>query len=102
MVTAAGPAGRKTSANPHARAAAPITTASVSRSVERAGRITERLPRAADIFGEGEAQSNSDVPHTVGQPLAPPSIVPIAPPPQVPKCLRAQPNQIRKPPTRGR
>src|SRR5256885_4145015 len=70
MAPASGPAGRKTPATPHASAAAPITTASVSRTAERPGRIRERLPaRAGYIFGAGHFDSNS-VAHTVGQTLA--------------------------------
>src|SRR2546427_11423746 len=77
MVTASGRAGRKTPATPHASAAAPITTASVSRTAERPGRIRERLPaRAGYIFGAGHFDSNS-VAHTVGQTLAPSLIVPL-------------------------
>src|SRR6266550_4612113 len=91
MVTASGPAGRKTSANPHASAAAPITTASVSRTAERPGRIRERLPaRAGYIFGAGHFDSNS-VAHTVGQTLAPSLIVPIAAAAEAPKFLRTAP-----------
>src|SRR6266566_3911183 len=93
MVTASGPAGRKTSANPHASAAAPITTASVSRTAERPGRIRERLPaRAGYIFGAGHFDSNS-VAHTVGQTLAPSLIVPIAAAAEAPKFLRNRPTR---------
>src|SRR6058998_653269 len=99
IVTGSGPAGRKTSANPHASAAAPITTTRASRTAERGGRVTERLPaRAAYIFGNEEADSNSRGAHTVGQALAPSSIVPIAGTAEVPKFRRAQPDQIRQPP----
>src|SRR6266480_4789263 len=46
--------GRKTSAKPHASAAAPSTITRASRTAERGGRVTERLPgRAAYIFGGG-------------------------------------------------
>src|SRR5207244_4633779 len=96
MVTASGPAGRKTSANPHASAAAPITTASVSRIAERPGRIRERLPaRAGYIFGGGHFDCNS-VAHTVGQALAPPLIVPIAAPAEAPKFLRTAPPEVTR------
>src|SRR5438093_12589570 len=85
---ASGPAGRKTSANPHASAAAPITITRASRTAERGGRVTERLPaRAAYIFGAGHFDSNS-VAHTVGQALAPSLIVPIAATAEAPKFLR--------------
>src|SRR5256885_12810028 len=96
MVTASGPAGRKTSATPHASAAAPITTASVSRTAERPGRIRERLPaRAGYIFGAGHFDSNS-VAHTVGQTLAPSLIVPIAAAAEAPKFLRTAPPEVTR------
>src|SRR5213596_64742 len=96
MVTASGPAERKMSANPHASAAAPITTASVSRTAERPGRIRERLPaRAGYIFGGGHFDSNS-VAHTVGQALAPSLIVPIAAPAEAPKFLRTAPPEVTR------
>src|SRR6266705_2688425 len=95
MVTASGPAGRKTSANPHVSAAAPITTTRASRTADRGGRVTERLPaRAAYIFGNGEADSNSRGAHTVGQALAPSLIVPIAATAEAPKFLRTAPPEV--------
>src|SRR2546428_12813601 len=98
MVTAAGRAGRKTSANPHASAAAPITPASVSRTAERPGRIRERLPaRAGYIFGAGHFDTNS-VAHTVGQTLAPSLIVPIAAPAEAPKFMRTSPPEVTRSP----
>src|SRR6266446_5855 len=72
MVTGSEPAGRKTSANPHASAAAPITTASASRTAERGDRITETPADKGSLqIGEGDPDGNS-VAHAVGQALAPP------------------------------
>src|SRR6266436_7365845 len=97
MVTGSEPAGRKTSANPHASAAAPITTASASRTAERGDRITETPADKGSLqIGEGDPDGNS-VAHAVGQALAPPSIVPIAAAAEVPKFLRARPNQVPEP-----
>src|SRR6266550_9163893 len=53
MVTASGPAGRKTSANPHVSAAAPITTASESRTAERPGRIRNACQQGQPTYLEG-------------------------------------------------
>src|SRR3989475_8758370 len=96
MVTASGRAGRKPPGTRPARAPAPITTASVSRTAERPGRIRERLPaRAGYIFGAGHFDSNS-VAHTVGQTLAPSLIVPIAAAAEAPKFLRTAPPEVTR------
>src|SRR6266699_76213 len=97
MVTASGPAGREASATPHVSAAAHITTTRESSTADRGGRVTERLPaRAAYIFGNGEADSNSRGAHTVGQALAPSLIVPIAALAEVPKFLRTAPPEVTR------
>jgi len=87
------PAGRKTSANPHASAAAPITTP--ARAVPPTEGSHHRTPadKGSLQIGEGDPDRNS-VAHAVGQALAPPSIVPIAAAAEVPKFPRAGPNQV--------
>src|SRR6266853_5600521 len=101
MVTGSEPAGRKTSAKPHASAAAPITTASASRTAERGDRITETPADKGSLqIGEGDPDGNS-VAHAVGQALAPPSIVPIAAAAEVPKFLRAGRTKYSNRSTRG-